>query len=482
MADENMGAAGAPQSPRTAARQAAWAAREEVLAGRRMGNLGPNNQRRVRNAGAAAARSAYAEVKAFLETEECAIVGQAEKEFLALALSQLSDAELASLSQSGGSLPKGTQNGGALGQSLVNFLRALCNKVRGTVSGAATSAAARLDAAAAATANATLEDISSGVIRGLPLTAATAAGSLILTGHSSVVISLAMTALKGINAILPGAATVSVSTYSGLAQWLPLAGAAAPVAGKLFTIFVCYRAVVITAKFLKDYTEARVRNARAFDYDGFLRALMLALYKGICTGAPVAASAAIAAARATPEALLAAPGAAIATGRGLAARAEATGRVLGARAAAAGRASADALVVVNSVVASAVANLLDEDEVVVHAVVDAALQAGGRNVGVGAGAGGAGAVEVAVGPDAVIAAGGAVGGAAAAAVPAGLDALALMAAAMPALEVLDENVGEYEGVPQHMIEEINARKSRKRKQAGGKRSKPKTRRNRKNRK
>lgn len=499
-----------PPSPRTAARAAARAARNNA----RARGLPTEN---ITRAGAAAARTAYNEVKGFLETE-CALVGNDEKEFLSIALSQLSDADLAVLSQSGDRrLPNGTQRGGALGQALVNFLRALCGKVRGAVDAGARSAAAALDARATELGAATPGAIGAGVLRALPVTAGSAVGLAILSGHSSKVIALAMTALKGINAILPGAATVSVSTYSGLAQWLPLAQAGAPVAGKLFAIFVCYRAVVITAQFLNTKIE-EFRLGGGFDYDRLLRALMRAIYTGIVTGAPIIARGVVAGARATPGVAYAAGSAVIsgvrATPGAVASGARATGRgamaagrgamAAGRGAMAAGRATVEAgaaaLAVVDGVIDAAVEALLGGANAdVAHALVDAAV---GPDAPAAGGAGAVGPAAVIAAGDAAAAAGDAAGAAAAGGaaaggaaapgaapgageIPAGLDALALMAAAMPALEVEENDYAMGgNGVPHsNQLSDIeNARKSRKRKQAGGKRSKPKTRRNRKNRK
>ena len=416
MADNNMPAAGgAPLSPRAAARAAAHAegVRRGVYnsTGARRRASTPGNIRAMANA----ARSTYAQVKAFLETEECAVVRQVEKEFLALALSQLSGAELASLAQRGGSR---TQKGGALGQSLINFLRTLCNRVRGAVTAADARAAAAVDGAAAAT----QEDITRGVLMALPVAGAAAAGSMVLTGHNSGIISLALTALKGINSLLPGPATVAINTYSGLAAWLPVGAAAAPVAGKLFTIFVCYRAVVITREFVGARLGEFRTAAGGIDYDGLLRELMNVLYRGIVHGVPAAARAA--------------PGAALAAGRGAAAGAGAAGR--GAMVVGRGAVGGVGAVigVVDGVIDAAVAALLGPaNQDAVEDLVDAAVgpdapAAARANAGVGAAAGG---MNAAVGPDApaIIAAGAAAGAAAAAAAPAGLDALALMAGAMP---------------------------------------------------
>ena len=476
-----------PPSPRTAARAAARAARNNASAR----GLPPAN---ITRAGAAAARTAYNEVKGFLETE-CALVGNDEKEFLSIALSQLSDADLAVLSQSGGRrLPNGTQRGGALGQALVNFLRALCGKVRGAVDAGARSAAAALDARATELGAATPGEIGAGVLRALPVTAGSAVGLAIISGHSSKVIALAMTALKGINAILPGAATVSVSTYSGLAQWLPLAQAGAPVAGKLFAIFVCYRAVVITAQFLNTKIE-EFRLGGGFDYDRLLRALMRAIYTGIVTGAPIIARGVVAGARATPGVAYAAGSAVVsgvrATPGAVASGARATGRGAMAAGRATVEAGAAALAVVDGVIDAAVEALLGGANAdVAHALVDAAV---GPDAPAAGGAGAVGPAAVIAAGDAAAAAGDAAGAAAAGAaaapgaageIPAGLDALALMAAAMPALEVEENDYAMGgNGVPHsNQLSDINARKSRKRKQGGGKRSKPKTRRNRKNRK
>ena len=405
---------GAPQSAKNAAARAAIAARyaaKKALGYNTNASMDPNNKRDVRAAGNAAARLAYNEVKAFLDTEECALVEQADKEFLALALSQLSGAELASLAQRGGSR---TQKGGALGQSLINFLRTLCNRVRGAITAADERAAAVVDAAAAAT----QEDITRGVLMALPVAGAAAAGSMVLTGHNSGIISLALTALKGINSLLPGPATVAINTYSGLAAWLPVGAAAAPVAGKLFTIFVCYRAVVITREFVGARLGEFRTAAGGIDYDGLLRELMNVLYRGIVHGVPAAARAA--------------PGAALAAGRGAAAGAGAAGR--GAMVVGRGAVGGVGAVigVVDGVIDAAVAALLGPaNQDAVEDLVDAAVGPDAPAAG-----GGAAGMNAAVGPDApaIIAAGAAAGAAAAAAAaaaPAGLDALALMAGAMP---------------------------------------------------
>jgi hypothetical protein len=490
-------AGGAPRNATNAGARAAIAARTAALAKE---GLGPKNykkltdpvvKRRVRAAGNAAGSAAYHEAMDFLNSDKCPRINAVEKDFLEFALSQLSEDELGSLTaQAGGS--RG-QRGGALGQSLLNFVRALCGKVRGAVDAGARSAAAALDARATAIGAATPGEIGAGVLRALPVTAGSAVGAAILSGHSSKVIALAMTALKGINAILPGAATVSVSTYSGLAEWLPLAGAAAPVAGKLFAIFVCYRAVVITGEFVRTKFE-EFRVGGGFDYDRLLRALMRAIYTGIVTGARATPGVAYAAGSAVAAGARAAPGAVAAGARGVAAGARAVGRgavaagrgartgvaAAGAAVMSAGRgtvaAGAAALAVVDGVIDAAVDALLGGNVEVAHALVDAAV--------------GPDAPAAAVEPAAAVAAGDAAAagaGAAAEQIPAGLDALALMAAAMPALEVVDEN--DYamggNGVPHgNQLSDIsdieNARKSRKRKQGGGKRFK--SRRNRKNRK
>jgi len=280
-----------PSSPRTAARAAAWAARQEALAGRRMENLGPNNIQRVREAGAAAARSAYNELMAYMESNvECRRIDALEKEFLALALSQIPARELVLI---GGS--RGLQKGGALGTALKNFINALCSKTTSTVRRTNAVAAARVDAVSEQMTALTQEQITGGILHALPYATA---GSALFFGNNAGLVSIALTALRAINVLLPNPANIVVNTYSGLTGWLPLIPAAAPVAGKLFTVVLCYRAIVLTRQFLRERMDEFRRDAGGFDYEGFLRVLMNFLYRGLTQGTGAGAGAGAGAPRA----------------------------------------------------------------------------------------------------------------------------------------------------------------------------------------
>ena len=261
----------------------------------------------------AAARGAYNEIMDFLNEGSCSI-GQLDKEFLALALSQLSDDELRSLEVQGGGrrLPKGTQRGGALLDSVKGFLRALCGTVTRTAGEAGASVSANLDAISASMNALTQRDIITGILTALPAAAAT---SVIVSGPNSGVVSLAVLALEGINAAIPNPAALAVNTFSGLTGWLPLLGAATPVAGKLLTIALCYKALQLTREFVARKAGEAGAYAAA-NHEAFLRDLMAYVYAGITAGARGAGAGAMAApgmamrgAMATPAALAGAAGA-----------------------------------------------------------------------------------------------------------------------------------------------------------------------------
>jgi len=373
----------------------------------------------------AAARGAYNEIMAFLNEGSCSI-GQLDKEFLALALSQsLTDDELTTLSpQAGGRrLLKGVQRGGALLDSVKRFLNALCGTVGRTVGEVRDSAAARLDAISASMNALRQRDITSGILTALP---AAAAGSVILSGTNSGVVSLALLALKGINSAIPNPAALALNTYSGLAAWLPLVSAAAPVAGKLLTIALCYKAVTVTREYVRSGALAAHRNARGFDYEGALRELMNLLYGSIVAGAGAAGAGAGAGAGAVA--------------RGVRAAARASGLTIG------------------TAIDQAVRILMtDADVAPVRAVIDAA---GGGAAGGGAAGGGA-------------AGGGAAGGGAAAA---GGAAVEVAAAAEVAADELDELPANPARAPRanqlSNVESINSNATvPNNNMAGGKRSK-----------
>ena len=320
----------------------------------------------------AAARGAYNEIMAFLNEGSCSI-GQLDKEFLALALSQsLTDDELRTLSPLAGGrrLPKGVQRGGALLDSVKRFLGALCGTVARTAGEARDSAAARLDAISASMNALTQRDITTGILTAIP---AAAAGSVILSGTNSGVVSLALLALKGINSALPNPAALALNTYSGLASWLALVPAAAPVAGKLLTIALCYKAVTVTREYVRSGALAAHRNARGLDYNGALRELMNLLYGSIVAGAGAAGAGAGAAGGAAARAVRAA-------------------------------ARASGVVDIGRAIDQAVRILMtDADVAPVRAVIDAAEgRAEAAGGGAGGGAGGAGGGGAAGGGEAAV--------------------------------------------------------------------------------
>jgi hypothetical protein len=345
--------------------------------GRRLRPSTPAN----REAMGAAARGAYNEIMDFLNDGSCGI-GQLDKEFLALALSQLSD-ELASLEvQAGGSR---VQRGGALLDSVKGFLRALCGTVTRTAGEARDSVTARIDAISASMNALTQADVTNGILRAIPAAAAT---SLIIQGPKSGLVSLAVLVFEIVNDALPNPAALAVNTFSGLTAWAPLVTAAAPLAGKLLTLALCYKALQLT----REFVARKAREGGAFvaaNHEAFLRELTAYVYAGITAGARGAGAAAMVApgmalrgAMATPAALA---GAAAAGGRA------------GGRAARAARAAGGVVMSIGEAIDRAMRRLAPAGVAV--APIAAVIVAAGGDAGA-AGGGGAGAAAPL--PDAVM--------------------------------------------------------------------------------
>jgi hypothetical protein len=245
----------------------------------------PENVAGARAAAAGAARGAFYETLAEL-TEAldatCPALARDEKDFLALALSQLTPEELAALPQTGGSR---IQRGGAIGEALRRFIVALCDRGRRAVTATEADAAASVDLTSRGVTALSQGELFSGI-----LTAA--AGSTVILGNTRGMAALALTAVRALNSIIPGPVTVAVNTFSGLAAWLPVGAALTPVVGKLFTIALCLKAFQLTREFVRDQGGIAIRDLRNFNQEQFLRALLNYVYRGLVqTGGPVAASA-----------------------------------------------------------------------------------------------------------------------------------------------------------------------------------------------
>lgn len=272
-----------PYQPQVqASRQAAYFARVAHL------EQFPGNVAGARAAAAGAARNVFYETLAEL-TEAldatCPNLDRGEKDFLALALSQLSQEELAALPQTGGAR---LQKGGAIGEALRRFMTALCDRGRRVVSGTEADAAASLDLTARAITESSQRQVFTSM-----LTAA--AGSTIIFGSTRGIAALALTAVRSLNSLIPGPVTVAVNTFSGLTAWIPVGVALTPVLGKLFTIALCLKAFQLTAAFVREQISEGVISAGNFDREQFLRALLNYVYRGLVSNAvPVASSAATA--------------------------------------------------------------------------------------------------------------------------------------------------------------------------------------------
>jgi hypothetical protein len=253
----------------------------------RVAHLGqfPGNVSGARAAAAGAARGAFYETLAEL-TEAldatCPALERDEKDFLALALSQLTPEELAALPQTGGSR---IQRGGAIGEALRRFIVALCDRGRRAVTATEADAAASVDLTSRGVTALSQGELFSGI-----LTAA--AGSTVILGNTRGMAALALTAVRALNSIIPGPVTVAVNTFSGLAAWLPVGVALTPVVGKLFTIALCLKAFQLTREFVREQGGIAIRDLRNFNQEQFLRALLNYVYRGLERNAvPVAASA-----------------------------------------------------------------------------------------------------------------------------------------------------------------------------------------------
>ena len=270
-----------PYQPQVqASRQAAYSARVAHL------EQFPGNVAGARAAAAGAARNVFYETLAEL-TEAldatCPALERDEKDFLALALSQLSQEELAALPQTGGAR---LQKGGAIGEALRRFMTALCDRGRRAVSGTEADAAASLDLTARAITESSQQQVFTSM-----LTAA--AGSTVIFGSTRGIAALALTAVRSLNSLIPGPVTVAVNTFNGLTAWIPVGVALTPVLGKLFTIALCLKAFQLTAAFVREQISEGVITAGNFDREQFLRALLNYVYRGLVSNAaPVASSAA----------------------------------------------------------------------------------------------------------------------------------------------------------------------------------------------
>lgn len=308
-----------------------------------------------RAAMANAARTAFKDIREQLvalkaSEPECALITEADIDFLSLAFSQLlTEEQINTLalpetpentgaaggwrangnSQSGG-VRRFKQKGGALGQAIMNFFRAICGRAQRYTGLTNAAAAANVQAVSRAIDEAPHEDITRNLILGM--TTAGAVGT-VLTGKNGMA-TLALTALNIVRSILPDASTAIANTTAGISAWGPVAAAAIPVAANLAIISACFIAIRETNKFVFGAAKEGLVFLQASDYKGFLVELCKRLYSVLArsvTGGiqtrmnrvavmrnAVSASAAASASPAEAAAIEAAVDAALATSPGLA--------------------------------------------------------------------------------------------------------------------------------------------------------------------